>query len=234
MQENRSDKFLIPISIIVAGLLIGGGVYLKGRAESKSSNIVKEAVKQSQNIRSIEASDHLLGNPKARIVIVEYSDTECPFCKQFHSTLRGIMQDYGSAGSVAWVYRHFPIAELHSKAPHEAEALECASELGGNAKFWEYTNRIYEVTPSNNDLDPGSLTDIAKQVGLSSSDFNTCLNSGKYTAKVTADIKDAENAGGEGTPYSILLDTKTGSTYPMPGAQDSATIKGVIDLILGS
>ena len=69
---------------------------------------------------------------------------------------------------VAWVYRHFPISGLHSKSLKEAEATECAANLGGNSKFWEYTNKLYEVTPSNDKLDPKELTNIAKQVGLSS------------------------------------------------------------------
>lgn len=228
-----SEKLLIPTSIIVAGLLIGGGVYLKGRTPATSIP-VKEAVAQSKNIRPLTSDDHLLGNPNARVLIVEYSDTECPFCKEFHSTLRQIMQSYGTNGDVAWVYRHFPIAELHKKAPHEAEALECAFDQGGNAKFWEYTNRIYEVTNSNNSLDPSELTTIAKEVDLNSADFNTCLNSDKYTAKVAADVVDAKNAGGDGTPYSVILDTKTGNTYPMPGAQPYENLKSVIDLILQS
>ena len=229
-----SDKILIPVSIMIAVLLIGGGIYLKDRNVSSTQASVKEAVAQSKNVRAIDSNDHILGNPKARIILIEYSDTECPFCKQFHSTLKQVMQNYGTNGNVAWVYRHFPIEDLHSKAPYEAEALECSNELGGNSKFWEYTNRIYEITPSNNGLEESALSQIAKQVGLVSADFNTCLNSGKYKSKVETDVADAKNAGGEGTPYSVIVDTKTGDTYPMPGAQDLDTIKSVIDLILGS
>jgi len=207
---------------------------LKSRVPATSAGFIKEAVKQSQNIKPVSSTDHLLGNPGARVIIVEYSDTECPFCKQFHATLRKVMQSYGAKGDVAWVYRHFPFVELHSKALHEAEALECAAELGGNGKFWEYVNRIYEVTPSNNSLDESNLPQIAKQIGLTSADFNTCLASGKYKSKIDADVKDAKNAGGEGTPYSVILDTKSGDTYPSPGAQSYDTVKSVIDLILGS
>src|SRR3989344_3258743 len=139
-----SDKFLIPSSIILAGLLIGGGFLLSKDKNTKISP--QEALVASKNIREISDTDHLLGSPRARIILVEYSDTECPYCKDFHQTLRALMSEYGSEGKLAWIYRHFPIAELHSKAPKEAEALECAGELGGNSKFWEYTNRIYEIT----------------------------------------------------------------------------------------
>ncbi|MEK9185605.1 MAG: thioredoxin domain-containing protein, partial [Patescibacteria group bacterium] len=189
-----SDKISIPLSIIVAGLLIGGGFYLNGRNKINNQNslgassIVQEQIKQAANIRPVDANDHILGNPSAPVVIIEYSDTECPFCKEFHKTMRALMTEYGNKGNLAWVYRHFPFEELHPKALKEAEALECVGELGGNSKFWEYTNRLYEVTPSNNDIDPKELTNIAKQVGLSSDKFNTCLESGQYAPRVKTDV----------------------------------------------
>jgi protein-disulfide isomerase len=144
------------------------------------------------------------------------------------------MNEYGSKGELAWVYRHFPVAELHSKAPREAEALECAGELGGNAKFWEYTNRLYEITPSNNELADIELTNIAKQIGLSSDKFSTCLESGQYEARVEADLYNAQGAGGEGTPFSVIIDTKNDDTYPINGAYPYAQMKSIIDLILQS
>lgn len=233
-----NDKFLLPVSIIVSGLLIGGGIYLNGRIEKVTPTVqqTQEAVSQSLSgtMRPIDANDHLLGSAEARILVVEYSDTECPFCKQFHSTMLSIMQEYGKDEKVAWVYRHFPIAEIHSKSPKEAEALECAGELGGNSKFWEYTNKIYEVTPSNNNLATLELTKIATQVGLSSSTFNTCLNSGQYATRVNIDVINAQELGALGTPYSVIIDTKTGEHYPVEGAYPYADVKNIIDLILAS
>ena len=148
--------------------------------------------------------------------------------------MKMVMSNYGAQGQVAWVYRHLPIVDLHTKAPKEAEALECAAEIGGNSKFWEYTNKIYEITPSNDGLEEGKLLEVAKQIGLSSEKFSVCLTSGKYKARVDADTKDGKLAGGEGTPFSVIVDTKTGDTYPLPGAQPYDTVKSVIDLILQS
>ena len=144
------------------------------------------------------------------------------------------MTEYGNSGKMAWVYRHYPVAELHSKAPKEAEALECAGELGGNNKFWEYTNRIYEITPSDNKLDPVELINTAKQVGLSSDKFKVCLDSGQYAPRVTADVNDAQGGGAEGTPFSVVIDTKTNDTYPINGAYPYSQMKNIIDLILQS
>lgn len=233
-----SDKLLLPVSIVVAGLLIGGGIYMNGKIAKEDPTPVQQQKFISENLsdvlRPIDANDHLLGSPTARVLIVEYSDTECPFCKMFHASLASIMQEYGKDGKVAWVYRHFPIAELHSQAPKEAEALECAGELGGNSKFWEYTNRLYEVTPSNNQLELATLTKIATEVGLSSTAFNTCLNSGQYAARVNMDVTNAQELGASGTPYTVIIDTKTGEHYPVEGAYPYADIKSIIDLILSS
>ena len=211
-----NDKLILPISIIIAGLLIGGGVYFNGRIESEKPPTPNKVLSDNAKnmIRPIDANDHVLGSPDARVLVVEYSDTECSFCKQFHSTMLRIMREYATLERISWVYRHFPIEEIHSKAPKEAEALECAGELGGNAKFWEYTNKLYEVTPSDDKLDPKELTNIVKQVGLSSEKFDTCLESGQYAPRVELDVNNAKEMGAVGTPYSVLIDTKTLEHYP--------------------
>ena len=231
-----SEKISLPVSIVIAGLLIAGGIYLNGKIAKENPTTTQKQQAKSENlseiIRPIDANDHILGSPKARILLVEYSDTECPFCKNFHGTMLSIMQEYGKDGRVAWVYRHFPIAELHSKAPKEAEALECAADLGGNSKFWDYANKLYEITPSNNNLDPKELTNVATAVGLSSTAFNTCLNSGQFTPRVNFDIKNANDLGVPGTPYSVMMDTKTNQYYPIEGAYPYAQLKSAIDLIL--
>lgn len=233
-----SDKFLLPVSIVVAGLLIGGGIYMNGRIAKVDPTPTQQQKFISENLsdilRPIDANDHVLGNPDSRVLIVEYSDTECPFCKNFHTTLSALMQEYGKDGKVAWVYRHFPIAELHSKAPKEAEALECAAELGGNSKFWEYANKIYEITPSNNELEFSKLGEIAGQIGLNKVAFNTCLQSGQYASRVNLDVVNAQELGAAGTPYSIIIDTKTNEHYPVEGAYPYADVKSIIDLILAS
>lgn len=100
-------------------------------------------------VRSVEAAkDPVVGNPKAKISLIEYSDFECPFCKRFHQTMQQVMAAHGD--NVRWAYRHFPLDSLHRKARPEALAAECAGEQG---KFWEFTNSVFEVTPSNDGMD---------------------------------------------------------------------------------
>ena len=122
----------------------------------KIADVLKNDKKpMATQMRPISPDDHILGNVNAKIIIVEYSDLECPFCKMFHNTMHQVVEK--SNGNVAWVYRHYPILQLHPKAFHEAEATECAWEQGGNSAFWKYTDKLFEITPSNNGLDETQL-----------------------------------------------------------------------------
>lgn len=154
-------------------------------------------------LADVTEADWIRGKDDARITLVEYSDLECPFCKRFHETLNQLMATYPN--DVRWVYRHYPLASLHPKAAKEAEATECAGEQGGEEAFWKYTDRLYEITPSNNGLDPAELPKIAEYAGLDVSRFNECLSSGKFKTKVDSQTNDAIRAGGQGTPYSVIL-----------------------------
>ncbi len=186
-------------------------------------------------VKPVNGEDHILGNPDAPVKLIEFSDFECPFCKRFHPTMKRLMDEYGEDGKVAWVYRHFPLDASHSKARKEAQASECANELGGNEAFWAYTDRLYEVTPSNNRLDLAQLPRIAQEIGLDRAAFEACLEGdsrgGKYAAHIEADLQDATASGGTGTPYSLVI-APNGKTFPINGAQPYAAVKLIIDLAL--
>ena len=216
-QTNEPKQLLnIPTAIVVAGAIIAGAIIWTSAPNSPGSSSTQEDVIEYQ-LRPVSSEDHILRNPDAKLKIVEYSDTSCPFCKIFHNTLKKIMEDYGTSGNVAWVYRHYPLDKadasgniLHPNAGVEAQALECAAEQGGNEKFWAYTHRLYEITPSVTSVNPNGLSrtelpKIAEYVGLNVNDFNNCLSTGKYATKVEADFTEGVNVGVQGTPSSILI-----------------------------
>jgi len=178
-----------------------------------------------------EARDHIRGNPAAPVTLVEYSDFECPFCKSFHPTVKKLVDESG--GRVRWVYRHFPLDEIHPvKARKEAAASECAAELGGNDAFWKFADRFFELTPSNNRTDIDAvLPRIANEIGLDKARFAACLASGRHDRRVAEDLQDATASGGRGTPWSIIV-SKNGKTYPLSGAQPYATVKQLLELAL--
>ncbi len=223
---NSENKLNIPIAIVVAGALIAGAVIYTNRTPAGSAGTPSRAG-ETVKVKPIGKDDHVLGNPNAPIVVVEYSDFECPFCKTYHATMHRIIDTYGKSGKVAWVYRQFPIPQLHSKAYLEAEASECAAELGGNDAFWKYADRIFAVTPSNDGLDTALLPDIAENIGLDRTKFTQCLESGKHRAAVEASANDAIAAGAGGTPQSYILSGK--EIIPIEGAQPFEAVKAVID-----
>jgi len=229
-EQSPLNKQLVPLSIVVAGGLIALAVYFGGGGTGKlpTNNDVNTETAGIE-IAPVTAKDHILGSRNAELVIVEYSDTECPFCKNFHSTMHQVVTDYD--GKVAWVYRHFPIAQLHSKAPNEAEATECAAELGGNQIFWRYIDKLFETTNSNDSLDPAELPKIATTVGLNEEAFKTCLSSGKYTEFITKSVEDSIKAGARGTPYSVII-TKDDQKVIINGAEPIASVKAKIDALL--
>ena len=184
---------------------------------------------QNITLAEITKDDHIRGPLDAPVKIVEYSDLECPFCKRHHPTMMQIVEEYD--GKVAWVYRHFPLVSLHSQAPKEAEATECAAELGGNDGFWAMTDTIFEVTPANNGLDLATLPDLAEQVGLDKEEFQECLDSGRHAGKVQAQYEDASQAGGQGTPYNVIIGPN-GDKVPLAGAYPIDSFKQIIDSLL--
>lgn len=225
------SQYVLPLTIVVAGALIAGAVFLSG-THSTNTNTNQNQGGQI-TARAYDASkDHILGNPNAAVKVVEYMDLECPHCKIFNTTMHQVMDYYGTSGNVAWVQRPFPLAQIHSKAPQEAQAAECAAEQGGDTAYFKYTDKLFEVTPSDNGLDLAQLPVIAQQVGLNVDSFNTCLSSGRYAKKVTDSYNEAISFGGQGTPYTLIM---VGTeAVALNGAQPYDSMRAAIDAVLAS
>lgn len=229
---STAQSLAVPIAIVIAGLAIAAAIFFGGKGQTNQDTPGVAGSKQigSLSVDPITSADHIFGNPNAKVVIVEYSDTECPFCINFHPTLQRIMSEYGNDGKVAWVYRHFPLP-FHTKAPNEAQATECANKLGGNNKFWEYLTKVFATTPGNNNLDPAELPKIAKSIGLDVNAFNKCLASGEMKKIVDNDAQSGVRAGLRGTPYSVILVNKK-PVDTIDGAQQYDTVKAQIEKAL--
>ncbi|NTV22091.1 MAG: thioredoxin domain-containing protein [Candidatus Yonathbacteria bacterium] len=209
-QQKTMHPALMPIAVIIAGALIGAGIYFS--RDGKTANNTPKL----PEVTVIEG-DHILGSQDAKITIIEYSDLECPFCKRFHETTNRLFQTYGANGDIALVFRHFPLDSLHQQARPEAEATECVAELGGNDAFWSFLNAIYATTTSNDGLDLTQLPVMATQAGVDATAFTACTESGRHAQTVQDDQDGALTLGVEGTPYSVFL-LKDGSYYTVGGA----------------
>ncbi len=218
---------IIAGAILLAGVLIAGAILLRGKAPAAPTPADGPDL-GSINI-DVQKDEHIFGNADADIVIVEYSDTECPFCKRFHDTMHEVVNAYGD--KVAWVYRHYPIPQLHQRAFNESLALECAWEQGGNDTFWKYTDEVYARTESNDSLEPAELPKIAADLGLNVSTFTTCLADGKYSDKVDLHMKSGSEAGVNGTPSSFII--KKGKVVDViAGAEPFESVKVKLDKIV--
>jgi protein-disulfide isomerase len=145
------------------------------------------------------------GDENARVVLIEFSDYQCPYCGLFYrDTLPQLEQEYVKAGKIRYVFNHLPLEEIHGFAFKAAQATECAGEQG---KFWELHNRLFADQKA---LSPGDLTRQASAVGLDMAKFNQCLAGPKSSAVVRASLQEAENLGIEGTPAFVIavIDTK--------------------------
>jgi protein-disulfide isomerase len=199
----------------------------KARAEQE-----RIANEKAKNVRRVSKTrDHIYGNPDAVISLIEYSDFECPFCKAFHPTAKKIVEAYN--GKVNWVYRHYPLGFHNPAAQKEAEASECVTELGGNDAFWKYADLIYEHTTLNGKgISIDKLLSLVEEIGLDGEQFQVCLDSGKYSERVQADLQEGMNSGISGTPGNILLNNQTGEVKLKSGALPFEAMKAEIDQML--
>ena len=214
VEHKKQDGYkTIAGAIIIAGILIAGAILLKGQTGTQPIN-PNEANLKNIKLKPISSDEHIQGNLNAKVTIVEYSDTECPFSKRFHGVMQQVLAKYGD--KISYVYRHFPLdcadatdlsncRTLHALARSEAEATECAFEQGGNDVFSKYTDTIFQTTTSNDGLDPAEITKIAQSMGLNMEQFNTCIKDRKYKNKVSEQAKSGRDAGVTGTPKSFIL-----------------------------
>ena len=235
MLESSNHKNILIALLVVAAFLIGSLFtevrYLKktGKQNPQVTNTAPAADEDNISPQPLSDADHVLGNRNSRLLFIVYSDLECPFCKLFHPTTKQILEEYKD--NLALVYRHFPL-DIHPKARKEAEATECAQSIGKPDDFWKFVDKIFEVTPSNNGLNPDELPKLAMQVGLNENKFKDCLSTGKFTQKIADDYNQGVQVGVSATPSSVIIDTTTGKTKTITGAVRPEQIKSVIDAML--
>lgn len=218
---EKLQPIAIPFATFIAGIAVASSFFIFFNNSAKTT--------QNLSLDKVTKNDHIIGNLEAKVTIVEYSDTECPFCKMFQGTMQRISSEYDD-NDVAWVYRHFPLP-IHSKASKEAEATECAAKLGGNDKFWQYIDRLFAITPANNGLDESLLFKIAEEVGLDTNAFKNCLASDEMKSAVNKGLESGTKAGANGTPYSLIV-VKGKVVDVINGAQPYEIVKQQIDQTL--
>jgi len=131
------------------------------------------------------------GNPTAAVIVVQFTDFQCPSCAQHHPILERLLSEYGDR--VRFVVRDFPLSQ-HPNAMKAAEAAEAAREQG---KYWEYTDLLYR---NQSALQIDKLKQYASSLGLDRAKFDAALDSGKYSDKVQRDVAEGDRLGVDATP----------------------------------
>lgn len=197
---NPREAWFIPAAIVVAGLIFSVAIFVfrtKHTEASASANI--------NLMHPVTQADHIIGNPAAPVVLVEYADIDSSYSKSFQHTMQQLMADYAAGGKVAWVYRHLPLIDQHAYASQHAEAAECATSLGGPSMFYRFIDAINSAAPGELQFDPDNYPGIVSSLGLVPDSFSACMNAHTYQQKVASDFQNGLAIGAGGSPFSVLL-----------------------------
>lgn len=172
--------------------------------------------------------DPVKGREDAPVIIVEFSEFQCPFCRRFTlQTLPQIKSEYVDTGKVKMVFRDYPLP-FHNFARDAAKAANCAGKEG---KYWE----MHGIMFSSGNLSPDDLRNHAKQIGLNMKRFEACMQDPDVDAEISKDMSDATQYGIRGTPSFIIGKNKGGSTFEgelVKGALPFEEFKRVIEKYL--
>jgi len=145
---------------------------------------------------AVSATDHLRGDAAAPCILVEYGDYQCPHCGHAHPIVKEIQKHFGNR--LAFVYRNFPLKEMHPQAEPAAEAAEFAGE---HEKFWEMHDQLFE---NQNELGEALYERLVKSLGLVAAELRTALQEETYHARVRADFMGGARSGVNGTPTFFI------------------------------
>jgi protein-disulfide isomerase len=201
---NDNKPLSVPIAIVVAGLIVAGAIFFSKGESRVIDPEENKPVQTSFKLDEYNDKDHIIGNPNAPIQIVEYSDFECYFCKRFYPTYKQIMESYGKAGQISYVYRHFPLSQIHPNAEKASEASECVARIGGNTKFWAFSDKIFETSEANGSLEKINFSGMAKNLGIDQQRFDDCMNSDETLVIVKNNQESGIKAGVDGTPTNFI------------------------------
>lgn len=211
---------LVSLTLFLSVLNFAGMLLLSSKVSGGSapSGAVVAPTGGSSALPTADVSaddDAVLGDPNAPVTIIEFSDYQCPFCQRFWSeSLPLIKKNYIETGKAKLVYRDFPLG-FHQYAQKAAEAAECAGDQG---KYWEMHDTLFA---NINSLTINDLKGYAADLGLNTADFNKCLDTGKYTSEVQADLADGSAAGVSGTPSFFINGVQIVGAQPYSAFQQA-------------
>lgn len=176
-------------------------------SENSMSSLRLAAIPISDQPANIVSDDDAsLGRKDAPITIVEFADFQCPYSREASFTMRELALKYPE--KINYIYRDFPLSEVHPLAQKAAEASECAADQG---KFWEYHDKLFQ---NQSDLSQERFYQFAAELNLNTSFFRSCLDSGTYKKEVETDYQEGLQAGVRGTPTFFINGNRIQGAIP--------------------
>ncbi|MBT7609086.1 MAG: DsbA family protein [Bacteriovoracaceae bacterium] len=178
--------------------------------QTRKSSVEVYITKPTRPVFDVKVGDApFMGGADAKVTIVEFSDFQCPFCQKGEKIIKDLKKKYGNKIKIA--FKQFPLP-FHSHAKGAAEAALCAKSLGGNEKFWLLHDAMFG---NQSKLDKSSLLDAAVKLGLKKAEFEKCQNSGKFTAKVEAEMEEGKKIGVKSTPTFFVNGKIINGAHPL-------------------
>lgn len=214
-----------PVAIVLCGVIIAAAiVYVNrypGPAVAAPANSETQGQYAQANVPAPSESDHVYGSRTAEIFLIEYSDFQCPFCERVNPTLKRLVDE--SNGTIAWVYRHFPLESIHPEARPAARAGECIAAQLGNEGFWAFLDKVFANQQA---MGEGLYVSIGNELGINPVAYNACVASDAYNDLIDQHIGEAYASGGTGTPFTVVYGR--GAQVPVSGALPYEQFKTVI------
>lgn len=233
--SSVKSKLLLPISIVLAGLFIGGAIIYTNKIQKNTTAPNGQTAPTTEKIDKPSTRDHVQGDLNSGVVFVEYTDLDCPACSFFQPFVVQAVNEYAKTGKIAWVYRHMPLTQIpgHEDSALKGQAAECVAEIAGESKFFEFVNNVFAMSEEQKQAGLDALNPIYEKIGVKAADIKKCVESGKYSSKVLGQYEAAKKAGVRATPTTVVF--VGDQSFPIEGATRSYDeLKQIIETVLQS
>jgi protein-disulfide isomerase len=201
----------------------------KAAQDAAAAEQARLAEERAKAVRPVDPRrDYILGNPNADVSLIEFSDFECPYCRQFHKSIGQVLASYD--GRVNLVFRHYPLT-IHDPAAHvQAKIAICAAMLGGNRSFWKFADLAF-ARPAT-DPERRVALPSGKAIGVPTKNLAHCVESDRAEARIRQDMAEGEKLGITGTPTTVATNNRTGHRKLLVGIPAMADLKTKISDLL--
>jgi protein-disulfide isomerase len=193
-KESEATENMVAIGVFVLLIIAAAALFTNGFGLFSSNG--GTGINTNERVQVQIGDAPYKGDLKSPVVMIAFSDYECPYCKDAESKINDISKKYD--GKMLMVFKNFPLKTIHKDAYNASLAAECANE---QKKFWEYHDYLFQ---HNENLGPQYLEQYAVDLGLDAAQFNNCFESKRYAYRVEADVTDGMVAGVSSTPTFFI------------------------------